>query len=200
MKKNIKIFFIIIIFFIISFLIWGINIYNNLIILDEDVKYQWGKVDNAYQRRADLIPNLVNTVKGASNFEKETLLDVIKARNNLTSININSKNLKQEEIDKFQNIQNKVNNTLNRLLITVEKYPEIKSINNFSELQSQIEGTENRINVERNHFNESVQLYNQYRNRFPNFLIANFFNIFYKKGYFKSEKYAVNVPHIDFNK
>lgn len=198
MKKNIKIFLTVIIFFIIIFFIWSINIYNNLIILDEDVKSQWGKIDNAYQRRADLIPNLVNIVKGASEFEKETLLEVIKARSNINTINV--KNLNQKEIDNYQNRQNGLNSTLNRLLITVEKYPEIKSITNFSELQSQIEGTENRINVERNRFNESVQLYNQYRNKFPNFLLANFFNNFYEKGYFKAEKNSKNVPDIDFKK
>lgn len=196
MKKTILIF----LFFIISLFFWGINIYNNLILLNEDVKSQWGHLNNAYQRRADLIPNLVKIVKGASSFEKETILEVIKARTNSTSININTKNLKQVEINKFQNLQNKLNSTLNKLLIIVEKYPDIKSINNFSELQSQIEGTENRINIERNRFNESVQLYNKYKNSFPNFLIANLFNKFYEKGYFKSEIYYHHVPNIDFNK
>lgn len=199
MNKNIsKIYFILLSIFILI-LFWSINTYNTLINLNENIKSQWGKVDNAYQRRLDLIPNLVNIIKGATMFEKKTLIDVIEARSKASSIIINPKNLNQKEINKFQNQHNNLNNTLNKLLITVEKYPEIKSIQNFSELQSQIEGTENRINIERNRFNENVQYFNQYRNHFPEVFISNIFSKFSEKGYFKSQYHAKNTPIINFN-
>lgn len=199
MKKKIYTILIFLISFIIIIFLWSVNIYNELNLLNENVKSQWSKVDSSYQRRLDLIPNLVNTVKGASKFENETLINVIRARSNATSINIDTRNLNQKEISKYQYKYDKLNNSLSRLLLTVEKYPDIKSINNFTELQSQLEGTENRINFERNKFNETVQNFNQYRNKFPAFIISNLLNNFLEKGYFQSQNNAKNAPIVKFN-
>lgn len=177
---------------------WGTGSYNQLITLNEGVKSQWGQVENSYQRRADLIPNLVNTVQGVAKFERGTLTDVIQARAKATSVTINPNNLNQEQISKFQRAQDGLNSTLSRLLFSVERYPELKATQNFSELQSQLEGTENRINIERNRFNETVQSFNQYRNQFPKIFIANFFSQFSEKGYFKAQANAEKAPIVDF--
>jgi len=190
------------------FLIFGISIlflffwigksYNNLVKLNEEVKVQWAQVENSFQRRADLIPNLVNIVKGVSNFEKNTLIKIVEARSKATSLNIDANILKQEQIDNFQKIQNNLSNKLSRLLISIEKYPNLKSTQNFSDFQSQIEGTENRISIERNRFNKKVNFFNIYRCKFPNFLIANFFSKFNEKGYFKSNIFNEKPPIINF--
>lgn len=177
---------------------WGIGKYNSLVTLNEKVKAQWGQVENAYQRRSDLIPNLVNTVKGAANFEKSTLTEVIQARSRATAVNVNADNLSQDQINKFQSAQEGLNGSLSRLLVSVERYPELKATQNFTELQSQIEGTENRINVERNRFNEEVKVFNSTRNSFPNVFIANFFSQFSEKGYFKSQGGAEKAPVVNF--
>lgn len=179
-------------------IIWGVGKYNSLVGLNERVKGQWGQVENAYQRRSDLIPNLVNTVKGAANFEKSTLTEVIQARAKATSVTINTDNLSQDQVSKFQNAQSGLNSSLSRLLVSVERYPELKATQNFTELQSQIEGTENRINVERNRFNEEVKIFNSTRNSFPSIFIANFFSQFSEKGYFKSQEGAEKAPVVNF--
>ncbi|QIK16797.1 LemA family protein [Blattabacterium sp. DPU] len=188
--------------FILTFVtvLWIINTYNQLVKLNENIKKQWGQVENVYQRRVDLIPNLVNTVKGSANFEKNTFNQIIEARAKATSISINRNDLNQNQISKFQQAQDHLNNTVNRLLLIVENYPNLKSTQNFYELQNQLEGTENRINVERNRFNEKVNNFNTYRNQFPKIGIASFFDQFKEKGYFQSQIESKNSPIIDFGK
>ncbi|MCX2740713.1 LemA family protein [Pontibacter anaerobius] len=171
--------------------------YNTMVEKDETVESQWANVQNAYQRRADLIPNLVNTVKGAANFEQETLTQVIEARAKATSVNISPDNLTPENIQRFQQAQGELSGALSRLLVSVERYPELKANQNFLELQAQLEGTENRIAVERRKFNETVQDYNSYIRSFPRNLIAGMFD-FEKKGYFEAEASAQQAPTVEF--
>lgn len=171
--------------------------YNTMVELDEQVSGQWGQVQNAYQRRADLVPNLVNTVKGAANFEKETLTQVIEARAKATSIQLNADDLSPENIQKFQAAQSQLSGSLSRLLASVEAYPELKANQNFLELQAQLEGTENRISVERQKFNQTVQEYNTYIRSFPRNMYAGWFD-FEKKGYFEAEAGAQNAPTVQF--
>lgn len=171
--------------------------YNTMVQKDETVESQWANVQNAYQRRADLIPNLVNTVKGAANFEQETLTQVIEARAKATSVNISPDNLTPENIQRFQQAQGELSGALSRLLVTVEKYPELKANQNFLELQAQLEGTENRIAVERRKFNETVQDYNSYIRSFPRNIVAGMFD-FEKKGYFEAEAGAQQAPTVEF--
>lgn len=168
-----------------------------MVTLDEQVSAKWSQVENVYQRRADLIPNLVNTVKGYANFERETLTDVIEARSRATSVNISPDNLSPENIQKFEQAQAGLSSALSRLMVVVEKYPDLKANQNFLELQSQLEGTENRITVERQRFNESVQEYNQYIRQFPNNLSAGMFG-FDRKGYFEAKEGADRVPEVTF--
>lgn len=171
--------------------------YNSMVEKDETVEAQWANVQNAYQRRADLVPNLVNTVKGAANFEKETLTQVIEARAKATSVNISPDNLTPENIQRFQQAQGELSGALSRLLVSVERYPELKANQNFLELQAQLEGTENRISVERRKFNETVQDYNSYIRSFPRNLIAGMFD-FEKKGYFEADAGAQTAPTVEF--
>lgn len=171
--------------------------YNDMVAKDENVEAAWANVQNAYQRRADLIPNLVNTVKGAANFEQETLTRVIEARAKATSVNISPDNLTPENIQKFQQAQGELSSALSRLLVSVERYPELKANQNFLELQAQLEGTENRISVERRKFNEAVQDYNSYIRSFPRNLIAGMFD-FEKKGYFEADAGAQQAPTVQF--
>ncbi|WP_439880648.1 LemA family protein [Pontibacter sp. MBLB2868] len=171
--------------------------YNTMVAKDENVEAAWANVQNAYQRRADLVPNLVNTVKGAANFEKSTLTDVIEARAKATSVNISPDNLTPENIQRFQQAQGELSGALSRLLVSVERYPELKANQNFLELQAQLEGTENRISVERRKFNETVQDYNSYIRSFPRNLIAGMFD-FEKKGYFEADAGAQSAPTVEF--
>jgi len=171
--------------------------YNDMVAKDENVEAAWANVQNAYQRRADLIPNLVNTVKGAANFEQETLTRVIEARAKATSMNISADNLTPENIQKFQQAQGELSGALSRLLVTVEQYPQLKANQNFLELQAQLEGTENRISVERRKFNETVQDYNSYIRSFPRNIIAGMFD-FEKKGYFEADAGAQKAPTVQF--
>lgn len=164
---------------------------------DENVKSKWAQVENAYQRRADLIPNLVSTVKGAADFEQETLTQVVEARAKATSVNINVDDLSPENIAKFQAAQSSLGQSLGRLLASVEAYPDIKANQNFLELQSQLEGTENRISVERRAFNEATQQYNSTVRRFPNNIMAGIFG-FKQKGYFAAEEGASEAPQVEF--
>ncbi len=171
--------------------------YNSMVKLDEQVTSQWAQVENVYQRRVDLIPNLVSSVKGAANFEKETLTQVIEARAKATSINVDPTKLTPESIAQFQAAQGQLSQSLGRLLATVEAYPELKANQNFLELQAQLEGTENRITVERQKFNTVTQEYNSTIRTFPNNLTAGMFG-FKAKGYFQAEAGANKAPKVEF--
>lgn len=172
--------------------------YNNMVQKDEECSKAWANVENAYQRRLDLIPNLVKTVQGAADYEKGTLTEVIEARAKATSVQIDPNNLTEEAIAKFQAAQDQLSSALSRLMVVVERYPELKANQNFLELQAQLEGTENRIAVERGKFNETVNDYNSYIRKFPNNIIAGLFN-FDKKGYFKATEGADKAPDVEFN-
>jgi len=171
--------------------------YNTMVQLDENVKAKWAQVENAYQRRADLVPNLVNTVKGAANFEQETLTRVVEARAKATSINVDPNNLTPESIAQFQEAQGALSQSLGRLLATVEAYPDIKANQNFLELQAQLEGTENRISVERRAFIEATQQYNSKIRQFPNNIMAGIFG-FKQKGSFTADAGANKAPDVQF--
>lgn len=171
--------------------------YNSMVAKNEAVTGAWSQVENVYQRRADLIPNLVNTVKGAANFEKETLEAVINARAKATSVNIDANNLTEDSFKQFEQAQSGVSSALSRLLVSVERYPELKANQNFRDLQAQLEGTENRITVERKKFNETVQDYNKYIRSFPNNLFAGMFG-FSPKAYFQAAEGADKAPEVSF--
>lgn len=171
--------------------------YNSMVQKREAVNSAWSNVESAYQRRADLVPNLVNTVKGAANFEQSTLTAVVEARANATSIKIDPNDLNEENIAKFQAAQDALKGSLSRLLATVENYPDLKATQNFQELQAQLEGTENRINTERNRFNETVQDYNSYVAMFPQVFIARMFG-FAPKAYFKAAAGSEKAPEVKF--
>lgn len=171
--------------------------YNNMVQKDETVQGAWAQVQNVYQRRMDLIPNLVETVKGYANFEKETLTQVVEARAKATSVNISPQNLTPEALKNFQSAQDGLGAALGRLMVVMEKYPELKANQNFLELQSQLEGTENRITVERQKFNDVVKDYNQYIRSFPQNLLAGMYG-FEKKGYFEAQAGAENAPQVKF--
>jgi len=199
MKKSFLIIISSIFIFLILTGVWSISIYNELVKLNENIKTQWGQVENVYQRRAELVPNLVNTVKGSANFEKNTLNQIIESRSKATSISVNPNDLDQNQINKFQKAQDGLNHSINRFLLVVENYPQLRSTENFSELQNQLEGTENRINIERIRFNEKVNNFNTYRNQFPKNIIGNFFPEFKEKGYFKSKIGSEKSPSVDFS-
>ena len=173
--------------------------YNGMVGLEEGVIGQWANVEDAYQRRADLIPNLVNTVKGAAGFEKDVLEAVVKARSQATSITIDPSNITPDKLKSFQKAQDGLSSSLGRLLMSVERYPDLKSNASFRDLQSQLEGTENRISVERKRYNDSVRAYNTKIRVFPSVLTASVFG-FDKKGYFESERGAEEAPTVDFDK
>lgn len=173
------------------------SIYNNMVTKQEATVGQWANVETAYQRRADLIPNLVNTVQGYADFEQETLTEVIEARSKATSINVDADNLNPQQIQQFQKAQSKLSGALSRLLVTVERYPNLKANQNFLQLQSQLEGTENRISVERRRFNNTVRDYNTYIAKFPQNFIANLSG-FEKKGYFEADQGTENAPEVNF--
>lgn len=176
---------------------WFFSSYNGLVNKEESVEGSWAQVENVYQRRADLIPNLVNTVKGYADFEKETLTGVIEARSKATSVTIDPSNLSPSAISQFQQAQDGLSSALSRLLVTVERYPDLKANQNFLELQSQLEGTENRIAVERKRFNDNVQDYNATIRRIPGRLIASLAG-FERKGYFEAKEGAEEVPEVTF--
>ncbi len=176
---------------------WGIGINNNLATKTQNIKAQWGDLQSAYQRRADLIPNLVRTVQGVANFEKGTLTDIIAARASATSVKIDANSLTPENIASFQAAQGQLGGALGRLMAVAENYPQLKATQNFSELQAQLEGTENRINVERNKFNGTVRDYNGDIVRFPASIIAKFLG-FSEKPYIEADKGADKAPTVDF--
>lgn len=168
--------------------------FNKIVKLEQDVKAKWAMVESAYQRRLDLIPNLVNTVKGYADFEQETLTQVIEARAKATSVTIDPTNLNAANVQQFQQTQDALSGALSRLMVVVEKYPDLKANQNFLDLQAQLEGTENRIKVERDRYTESVQKYNSFITLFPQNVL------FHKeeKGYFTADEKASEAPVVDF--
>ncbi|MEE1221747.1 MAG: LemA family protein [Bacteroidales bacterium] len=176
---------------------WAISAYNGLVIKDENCSKQWSKVESQYQRRMDLIPNLVNTVKGYASHEEATLLKVIEARNQASQVKIDAENMTQEQLNNFQQSQENLSSAIRGLNIVVEQYPDLKANQNFLELQSQLEGTENRIAVERQRYSDVVNEYNTSVRRFPNSLFASMFG-FDKKPYFESQTGAENAPKVEF--
>ncbi len=172
--------------------------FNNMVAKEEQVTGAWAQVENVYQRRADLIPNLVNTVKGYADFEQETLQGVIEARSKATGVNVNADDLSPEKIQKFQEAQQGLSSALSRLMVVVERYPDLKANQNFLQLQSQLEGTENRISVERRRFNEVTQDYNTYIRSFPQTMLAGMYG-FDKKGYFEADAGAEKAPEVSFD-
>ena len=187
----------VLIFVAIVAIVWGVSIYNGLVKEQENVEKAWGNVENVYQRRADLIPNLVETVKGYAKHEQETLEGVIEARANATKVTIDPKNMTPEDLQKYQAAQGDVTNALSRLIAVSESYPDLKANQNFLELQNQLEGTENRITVERNKFNEAAREYNTKRRTFPTNIIAGIFG-FGDKPYFQAQEGADKAPKVDF--
>jgi LemA protein len=171
--------------------------YNSIVGLDQNAQSKWGTVQTDYQRRADLVPNLVATVKGVANFEKSTLVDVTNARARATSIQVDPTKLTPETIQKFQAAQGQLTSALSRLLVASERYPELKATENFTGLQAQLEGTENRIAVSRRDFNDAVQAYNTKVRSFPSNILANMFG-FGPKGYFQADAASANAPKVQF--
>ena len=176
---------------------WVKGTYNTMVTQDEGVKTAWSQVENQYQRRMDLIPNLVNTVKGYAAHEKETLEGVVSARAEATKTTIDPSNLNEESMKKFQAAQGELSSALSRLMVILERYPDLKANQNFSELQAQLEGTENRISVERKRFNETAQTYNTYIRSFPTNILAGMFG-FQPKAYFSAESGAEKAPKVEF--
>jgi LemA protein len=171
--------------------------YNKMVELDEQVSSSWSQVENVYQRRADLIPNLVNTVKGYAAHEQQTLEGVIEARSKATSVNIDPTNLNQQNLQQFTQAQEGLSSALGRLMVVVERYPDLKANQNFLDLQAQLESTENRIAVERRKFNETTQKYNAYIRKFPRVIYAGWFG-FDKKSYFEAQQGAEKAPEVQF--
>jgi LemA protein len=188
----------VIVVFIISIFSWYTSTYNSLVTLDEGVKGRWSQVENQYQRRYDLIPNLVNTVKGVANFEKETYTAVTEARSKVGQIQINAGDLDNQALfQQFEAAQENLSSALSRLLVTVENYPQLKANENFLNLQTQLEGTENRIANERREFNTSVQGFNTAIKKFPTNLVANM-NGFTEKQYFEATAGSEQAPNVEF--
>ena len=177
--------------------VWVKNVYNQMVVSDEYVQSAWAQVENVYQRRADLIPNLVATVKGYAEHESETLESVVAARAKATQVTVDPANLTPEVLAQYNEAQNELSAALGRLLLVKESYPELKANQNFLDLQAQLEGTENRITTERMKFNEAVQSFNTGIRRFPDNIIASIFG-FEKKGYFEAQAGAETAPKVEF--
>ena len=173
--------------------LWGVKAYNNMVSQEEGVSTAWANVESQYQRRADLIPNLVNTVKGYAAHESETLQAVVNARTKATSINIDAENMTAEQLKEYQKAQSEVGGALGRLIAVAESYPDLKANQNFLELQAQLEGTENRIAVERKNFNEAAKKFNTYIRKFPQSLLSGVSG-FDKKPYFEAEEGSQKAP------
>ncbi|HUX58801.1 MAG TPA: LemA family protein [Bacteroidales bacterium] len=182
---------------VLSIVLWGTKVYNGMVTMQESVTSQWGNVETSYQRRSDLIPNFVNTVKGAADFEQTTLTQVIEARSKATSITIDPTNMTAENMQQFQQAQGQLSSALSRLMVVVEKYPELKATQNFRDLQVELEGTENRISVERRKFNDVARTYNTYIRQFPQNFLAGMFG-FQAKPYFEAVEGAEKAPEVKF--
>ena len=182
---------------VVIIIFWGIGGYNGMVSLDEGVQNKWADVETQYQRRADLIPNLVNTVTGYAAHESQTLENVVKARSEASSVKVDPQNITPEKLAEYQKAQSGVSSALGRLMVIVEKYPDLKANQNFLELQSQLEGTENRINTARRDFNEAAKGFNTEIRRFPKNILAGMFG-FEKKAYFEAEKGAEKAPEVQF--
>lgn len=182
---------------VLALFFWCKNSYNRMVTAEEGVGAAWAQVENVYQRRADLIPNLVATVKGYAKHESETLEGVIEARSKATQVTVNPENLSPESLEKFNKAQGELSNALGRLLMIAENYPDLKANENFRDLQAQLEGTENRITTERMKFNESARGYNTMIRKFPNNILASIFN-FETKGYFQAQEGAATAPKVEF--
>jgi len=176
---------------------WGTRVYNQMVSLQEGVTSQWGNVETQYQRRADLIPNFVNTVKGAAAFEQETLTQVIEARAKATQVTVDPARMTSENLQEFQAAQSDLSSALSRLMVVVERYPELKATQNFRDLQVELEGTETRISNERRKFNEAAQVMNTYIRKFPQNLLAGMFG-FTARPYFESMEGAEKAPEVTF--
>ena len=197
MKKKSIVTIVIIAVVVLAIYLWFKSGFNAMVEKQETVQAQWAQVENVYQRRADLIPNLVATVKGYAEHERGTLTDVIEARAKATGITIDPSNITPEQLAQFQEAQDQLSGALSRLLVSIERYPELKANENFMALQAQLEGTENRITVERQKFNETAKDYNQYIRKFPRNIIASMFD-FEKVGYFKAQAGAETAPKVEF--
>lgn len=195
MKKNKGLIITVVVIALVA--IWGISSYNGLVSMDENVSNQWANVETQYQRRSDLIPNLVNTVKGYAKHESETLESVMAARSQATQVKIDPSNCTPQQLAAYQKAQGDVTTALGKLLAITENYPDLKANQNFLELQSQLEGTENRINVARKDFNDSAKEYNTSLRRFPRNIIASMFG-FEKRAYFEAEAGAEKAPKVEF--
>lgn len=196
-KNKIAVYLIIALFILIS-VIFGVRSYNRLNLMDEEINKSWAQVENVYQRRLDLIPNLVNTVKGYASHEQETLTAVVEARAKATSVNVNANNMTPESLQQFQESQQGLSSALSKLMVVVEKYPDLKANQNFLQLQSQLEGTENRIATERRRFNETVGNLNSTIRIFPFNIIANMAGL-ESKPYFEADKGASTAPVVNFD-
>lgn len=194
-KKNLG--WIIPVGIIVVLVMWAIGGYNGMVKMDEQVLNKWANVETQYQRRADLIPNLVSTVKGYAKHEQQTLEDVVKARSEATQVKVDAENLTPEKLAAFQKAQSGVSSALGRLLAVAENYPDLKANQNFLELQSQLEGTENRITVARKDFNDAAKSYNQSIRQFPKNILAGMFG-FEKKSYFEAEAGSEKAPKVEF--
>ena len=195
MKKNKGLIITVVVIALVA--IWGISSYNGLVSMDENVSNQWANVETQYQRRSDLIPNLVNTVKGYAKHESETLESVMAARSQATQVKIDPSNCTPQQLAAYQKAQGDVTTALGKLLAITENYPDLKANQNFLELQSQLEGTENRINVARKDFNDTAKKYNTSLRRFPRNIIASMFG-FEKRNYFEAEASAEKAPKVEF--
>jgi len=179
--------------------IYGVSVNNSLVEKQEAVNSSWAQVENQYQRRSDLVPNLVNTVKGAADFEQETLTEVIEARSKATSIQVNPGDLNDpQKVSQFQQAQQQLSGALSKLLVTVERYPELKANQNFRDLQTQLEGTENRIATERKRYNDAVRSYNTDIQKFPGNIFAGILG-FDERAYFEADQGAEQAPEVNFN-
>lgn len=195
MKKNKGLIITIVVIVLVA--LWGISSYNGLVGMDENVSNNWANVETQYQRRSDLIPNLVNTVKGYAKHESQTLEAVMAARSQATQVKIDPSNCTPQQLAAYQKAQGDVTTALGKLLAITENYPDLKANQNFLELQSQLEGTENRINVARKDFNDSAKKYNTSLRRFPRNIIASMFG-FEKRNYFEAEAGAEKAPKVEF--
>ena len=178
-------------------ILWGVRRYNAFVTMEEGVTGQWANVESQYQRRSDLIPNLVNTVRGYADFEQETLTQVIEARAKATSVTVDPTNITPQSLAAFQQAQEGVSSALSRLLVTIERYPDLKANQNFMDLQHQLESTENRIALERRKFNDTVRGFNTSIRKFPNSLIAGITG-FDQKGYFEAVAGSEDAPVVEF--